>query len=162
MIKTRERVPEIYTTSADMLVFLGLLDILANSRRVDIERMRNHHNGKNCFEEDIKALSSLFNLNTSKREAIYNYKQIMKYKGTIKSVEDVLVVSGCNKGSFEVSYIRAKKETDPVDAPFLDIPVVSISVEQSANIDYELMLALLGKVIPSSVSIDLIIVEKLN
>ena len=91
MIKAKKLVPEVYTQSFDMSLFLGLLDLVYGGRELDELRAKNSHLPKHCFKEDLRSLSSLLSdIRTTNRDLLSLYRSLVQIKGS----EDALIAIG--------------------------------------------------------------------
>lgn len=91
MIKAKKLVPEVYTQSFDMSLFLGLLDLVYDGRELDELRAKNSHLPKHCFKEDLRSLSSLLSdIRTTNRDLLSLYRSLVQIKGS----EDALIAIG--------------------------------------------------------------------
>lgn len=99
MIQTKKLIPKIYSNSYDMSIFTGLLDLLYNSREVNIQLLKGAHSPSYCAEGALLGLSSLFNLNTDNRELIAKYRELIKVKGTVGAIEATALLCGAGSVS---------------------------------------------------------------
>ena len=94
MIDVKKRLPQVYSQSYDMSIFIGLLNLIYNSRAVDNLRAKVSHCPLHCFDEDVPRLASLFGLPTSAtRDILSVYRRLIKIKGTSAAVQKAVLAS---------------------------------------------------------------------
>lgn len=92
MIDVKKRLPQVYSQSYDMSIFIGLLNLIYNSRAVDNLRAKVSHCPLHCFDEDVPRLASLFGLPTSAtRDILSVYRRLVKIKGTSTAVQKAVL-----------------------------------------------------------------------
>ena len=96
MIRSKDLIPEIYNTSLDFKVFEAVLDILFSDADIKCSKLQGLHSPRQCFDENLGKLSELFDLLTSDRQLLKNYRLMLKSKGTQPSVEAALQFCGAN------------------------------------------------------------------
>lgn len=94
MIRSKDLVPEIYNTSLDFKVFEAILDTLFSEANVNCARLQGLHSPRQCFDENLGKLSGLFDLLTSDRQLLKNYRLMLKSKGTQPAIEAALQFCG--------------------------------------------------------------------
>lgn len=94
MIDVKKRLPQVYSQSYDMSIFIGLLNLIYNSRAVDNLRAKVSHCPLHCFDEDVPRLASLFGLPASAtRDILSTYRRLVKIKGTSTAVQKAVLAS---------------------------------------------------------------------
>ena len=92
MIDVKKSLPQVYSQSYDMSIFIGLLNLIYNSREVDNLRAKVSHCPLHCFDEDVPRLASLFGLPTSAtRDILSTYRRLIKIKGTSTAVQKAVL-----------------------------------------------------------------------
>lgn len=94
MIRAKDLIPQIYSESFDMSIFLGLIDLIYNARDAKIEILKNSHFPASCIESKLKNLAKIFNIDTSNRDIIANYKLLVKQKGTLSTIQSLALLCG--------------------------------------------------------------------
>lgn len=94
MIRSKDLVPEIYNTSLDFKVFEAILDTLFSEADVNCARLQGLHSPRQCFDENLGKLSGLFDILTSDRQLLKNYRLMLKSKGTQPAIEAALQFCG--------------------------------------------------------------------
>jgi hypothetical protein len=94
MIRARNLIPEVYSESFDMSIFLGLIDLIYGARESYIERLKNAHSFRGCSEERIRSLAKLVGIDTSNRDLIANYNCLIKDKGTAETLKSLALLCG--------------------------------------------------------------------
>lgn len=94
MIRAKDLIPQIYSESFDMSIFLGLIDLIYNSRETRIEILKNSHFPAGCIESKLKNLAKTFDIDTSNRDIIANYKLLSKQKGTLSTIQSLALLCG--------------------------------------------------------------------
>ncbi len=113
MIKLKKLIPEVYSQSFDMSIFLAVLDLVYTARELDILRARNSHLPTKCFEEDLPRLSSLFGLgDKATRDLLSEYRLLVKQKGTRDVVFAIAQFVTEKVVSPELSVLRVITETE--------------------------------------------------
>lgn len=94
MIRSKDLIPEVYNTSLDFKVFEAVLDILFSDADIKCSKLQGLHSPRQCFDENLGKLSELFDLLTSDRQLLKNYRLMLKSKGTQPSIEAALQFCG--------------------------------------------------------------------
>lgn len=94
MIRSKDLIPEVYNTSLDFKVFEAVLDILFSDADIKCSRLQGLHSPRQCFDENLGKLSELFDLLTSDRQLLKNYRLMLKSKGTQPAIEAALQFCG--------------------------------------------------------------------
>ena len=83
IIKSKERIPAVYSESYDMSIFTGLLDLLYTGRQLNDLRAKVAHSPQHCFNEDLAHLASLLGFGQeATRDVLQHYRTLVKNKGT--------------------------------------------------------------------------------
>ena len=161
MVQSKKLIPEIYSQSYDLSIFTGLLDLIYTGREVDVLRLKNAHSPNRAFKEDLRHLSSFFNLSTDNRDLLANYRFVIKQKGTLiaikAAIEFAINAEMLDSGvKVDLTLPTSKKQTSDrgeyteSQEDYLkrrNFPVITAYAD-FAQIDIELLEELLRRVLP--------------
>ena len=137
MIDVKKRLPQVYSQSYDMSIFIGLLNLIYNSRAVDNLRAKVSHCPLHCFDEDVPRLASLFGLPTSAtRDILSVYRKLVKIKGTSTAVQKAVLAPS----KFTLQKLSLLTDTDKQSYVYI-LPDVS-------GYDWDLFFSLLHRLAP--------------
>ena len=94
MIRTSTLVPEIYNTSYDFTIFEAVMDIVFNAADSKIWAVQGLHSPRDCFEENLSGLASLFNLESTNRLLLEKFRMMLRGRGSKDAIQSALVCCG--------------------------------------------------------------------
>ena len=137
MIDVKKRLPQVYSQSYDMSIFIGLLNLIYNSRAVDDLRAKVSHCPLHCFDEDVPRLASLFGLPASAtRDILSVYRRLVKIKGTSTAVQKAVLAPS----KFTLQKLSLLTDTDKQSYVYI-LPDIS-------GYDWDLFFSLLHRLAP--------------
>lgn len=137
MIDVKKRLPQVYSQSYDMSIFIGLLNLIYNSRAVDNLRAKVSHCPLHCFDEDVPRLASLFGLPTSAtRDILSTYRRLIKIKGTSTAVQKAVLAPS----KFTLRDLSVLKDVNN--------PSYTYTLPNLTDYDWDLFFSLLHRLAP--------------
>lgn len=137
MIDVKKRLPNVYAQSYDMSIFVGLLNLIYNSRSVDNLRAKVSHCPLHCFDEDVPRLASLFGLPvTATRDILSTYRRLVKIKGTSLAIRKA-VLSASNFTAAELVRLSSDNPQN-----------ITYTLPHLTGYDWDLFLELLPRLAP--------------
>ena len=137
MIDVKKRLPQVYSQSYDMSIFMGLLNLIYNSREVDNLRAKVSHCPLHCFDEDVPRLASLFGLPTSAtRDILSTYRRLIKIKGTSTAVQKAVLAPS----KFTLRDLSVLKDVNN--------PSYTYTLPDLTDYDWDLFFSLLHRLAP--------------
>ena len=143
MIESRNLLPKIYSTSHDFLLFEALMDVAFNSIDAKIPALKALHSPESCFQENLSSLAKCFNLETTDRQLLKQYRLMVKSKGTRKSIEAAIFFCG------------AKEISEPeIDSRINEFKITYNAVYD--QFDQKLFKTLMSRLLPANCQIQIL------
>lgn len=149
MIESKNLLPKIYSTSHDFLLFEALIDVAFNSIDAKIPALKALHSPENCFQENLSSLAKCFDLETTDRQLLKQYRLMVKSKGTQKSIEAAIFFCGAKR----------------ISKPEISSKVDEFRITYKAiydQFDQKLFKTLMSRLLPVNCQIQVLPVEELE
>lgn len=148
MQDSKNLIPEIYSTSYDMSIFTGLINLVFGAREPDLITLSSIHSSNDCRSDLVERLATLFNLKTANRELIANYRLLIKNKGTEQSIKDLALLCGAKSILEDSNNLSLRKEEGSQNTFLLETDV--------SEMDSELFYNLLKRISPVNITIKIV------